>query len=161
MNYRDIPDSSIAGARLIYKNFSGKPSQFNKDGDRNFCVVIPDKEMAEDLIQDGWNVKIHAPREEGDEPWHYLSVKVKFGSYPPKIVQVTPNRENKMYMCDEEYVDKYLDSMQFANVDLVIRPYQWENSRGETGVAAYLKAMYFTPDEDEFAAKYAAYEEGA
>ena len=56
----------IDDARIIYRNFSGTGSKFNREGDRNFAVVIEDPELADALINEGWNVKIKPPRD-GDE----------------------------------------------------------------------------------------------
>ena len=32
----------IDNARLIFKNFSGKGDNYNREGDRNFAVIIDD-----------------------------------------------------------------------------------------------------------------------
>ena len=76
----------IENAKIIFRNFSGEQSQYNRAGDRNFCVVLTDMNLVEQLKADGWNVKERPPREEGDEPFCYMQVKVAFGQYPPNHI---------------------------------------------------------------------------
>ena len=32
----------VDDARIVYRNFTGAATQFNREGDRNFSLVIPD-----------------------------------------------------------------------------------------------------------------------
>ena len=138
----------IEGARIGFRNFSGEEGRFNPKGRRNFCVFL-EEDIAKDMKKEGWNVKWLDPREEGDEPQAYLQVKVVFGKMPPKIVLVTGRGKTRL---DEDTVN-ILDWAEIQNVDLIIRPYNWEVN-GDTGVSAYIKTMYVTLREDEFESKY-------
>lgn len=139
----------IEHARIAFPNFSGAPGRFNPAGNRNFCVLIEDKNMAEGLKADGWNVKYLRPRDEYDEPMPYLQVAVSYKVAPPKIVLVSSNGKTTL---DEEELN-ILDFAQFTNVDMIIRPYNY-NVSGTSGIKAYLKSLYVTLYEDELERKY-------
>ena len=139
----------IDDARIIFRNFSGEPSQFNREGDRNFAVVIPDEEVAAQLADDGWNVKIKPPREEDDSPFMFLPVKIKFNDRGPNAYLMTGKRMNRL---DEESI-RCLDDVDILSVDMDIRPYDGESTYGPFR-SAYLQTMYVTQEIDRLGRKY-------
>lgn len=139
----------IDDARLVYRNFSGVGSKFNREGDRNFSVVIEDRELADQLIEEGWNVKIRPPRDEDEQPFMHLPVKIKFNDRGPAVYLITGGRKNEL---DEESIG-CLDDIDILGVDLDIRPYNWEVN-GKTGRTAYLQAIHVTQEVDRFAMRY-------
>ena len=140
----------IDDARIIYRNFSGAPSKFNREGDRNFAVVIDDEDICDALVNDGWNVKIKPPREEGDNPFMFLPIKIKFNDRGPRVYLKTGRNVNKL---DEETVS-ILDNVDILSVDLDVRPYDWEVN-GKEGRTAYLQSMQVEQEIDRFAERFA------
>lgn len=148
-----IGNIQVENARLIFKNFSGKQTQFNPEGRRNFCLILEDN-LAQQLMEDGWNVR-QLKAKDDENPPYYIPVSVSFKIMPPEINLISGK---KMSQLSEETVGE-LDYAEIEHCDLVIRPYHWEvNGRG--GIKAYLKAMYVTVYRDSFADKYAALCEG-
>lgn len=146
---RDI--LQIDDARIIYRNFAGRGDKYNREGDRNFAVVIPDEEMANELTNLGWNVKIKPPRDMNGNvdpdatPFMFLPVKVKFNDRGPNVYLKTGNVQNRL---DEESVG-LLDNIDIVGVDLDIRPYDW-SVNGKEGRTAYLQSIRVIQDVDRF-----------
>lgn len=142
-----LSNITIEGARIIFRNFAGEETKFNRAGSRNFCAIIEDPEMAQSLADDGWKIK--QLQREDEEPVYYLPVTVSYRNKPPKIVLMTGNNRA---MVGEDTVAN-LDYVDISNVDLEIAPYAWEVN-GNSGIKAYLKTMYVQIEEDPFEGKY-------
>lgn len=160
----------IDNARIVFKNFRGEDRKYNKEGDRNFALLITGgtiddgtgvrevtgEEMADALMNDvnrlgaGWNVKIKPPREEGDMPFIYLPVKVKFNDRGPQVYVESGTSHRRL---SEETV-ALLDDIDIATVSLDISPYD-DEINGNPFRAAYLQSMKVVQNIDRFAAEYA------
>jgi len=141
----------VENATLIFRNFSGKEGQYNREGDRNFAVIL-DPDTAEKMLADGWNVRSLGAREEGDEDTPYIQVSVSFKNRPPRIVMITSNARTTL---DEAAVE-VLDWAEIRVADLIARGYEW-NVNGKTGTKAYLQSLFVTIEEDALERKYATY----
>lgn len=139
------PIVQMDDARIIYRNFSGRGDKFNREGDRNFSVLIPSQEIADILIEEGFNVKIKPPRDEDDTPFIHLPVKVKFNDRGPNVQLQSGSNIVRL---NEESVS-CLDSVDIIGVDLDIRPFDWEVN-GKTGRTAYLQGMRVYQEVDRF-----------
>ncbi|MBO5906182.1 MAG: hypothetical protein J6Q84_07180 [Kiritimatiellae bacterium] len=175
-----IDDAKLVGGS--YRNFAGRQSRFNREGDRNFALLITDAlidrkflieneiefedviddrfdarlrwveaEKVADILSDlGWNIKIKPPREEGDTPFMFLPVKIKFNDRGP-VIYLKSSRSTPVTL-DEESID-CLDDIDILGVDLDIRPYDWEVN-GSKGRTAYLQNMHVVQEIDRFAERY-------
>jgi hypothetical protein len=140
----------MEGVQIIFRNFSGKEGQYNREGDRNFAVLL-DEKVATAMAEDNWNVKWLKPRSEDEEesPQAYLPVSVNFKGRPPRIVLITSRGRTNL---DESSIEM-LDWADIVNVDLIVRPYEW-TVNNKSGIKAYLQSIYVTIDEDPLEQKY-------
>lgn len=145
-----LPNLTLVDCKIFARNFSGAETQFNAKGNRNFCVIIEDDKLAEQMIADGWNVKRLKPREDGELGAYFTNVKVNYGKgRPPKIMEVIAGKRVEL---GEDDVHA-LDIEELERVDVTIRPFQWE-VRGKTGTKGYLQTGYFYVKEDALDALY-------
>lgn len=150
----------IDDAIIIFKNFKGEGGRYNTEGNRNFAILIQDQEIANALIEDtneygiGWNVHIKAPREEGDDPFMYLPVKVKFNGRGPVVY--LKSGANRVKLTEDTIA--CLDDIDIASVDLDIRPYDGKRPDGTPFRSAYLQSMCVVQNIDRFSARFAAEE---
>jgi len=149
MPMADVLTFQVDDAQIIFRNFSGKEDKYNREGDRNFSVIL-DEETAEHMLADGWNVKYLAAREEGDAETPYIQVAVGYKNRPPRIVLIYSSGRTNL---DEGSVET-LDWVSIRKADLIARAYQWEVN-GKGGIKAYLQTMFVTIEEDELERRYA------
>lgn len=156
-NRRVTKNIILEDTKLIFRNFSGKVTEFNKNGEKNFSVLLTD-DFARQLEEDGWKINYRKPKEDDPDQYRqpFLKVKVKFGKDQnlwPEIYIITSRGKKRLY----DNTVGILDVSRILSADMEIRPYNYEGVKGriEPGVAAYLKSMYVTIVEDRLDTKYA------
>lgn len=139
----------IEEAKIIFRNFAGKEGMYNKEGDRNFSVLL-DEETAARMAEDGWNVKQTKEREDGEGGDWYIPVSLGYKNSPPKVVLITSSARSNLGESSVEVLD-YAD---IQTADLICNAYEW-TVNGKSGIKAYLKSLFVTINEDELERKYA------
>ena len=139
-------------ADITFKNFSGHPTKYQRqEGFRTFSVLIDDADMAQKLSDDGWNVRILRPRNEGDPIRHCIDVSINYNFWKkPEVYMICNGKKTHL---DEEDLD-VLDGADIITSDIVLRPRLWDDN-GTTRIKAYLQELYVTIQQSRFAAKYA------
>lgn len=139
----------IDGRDLIFKNFEGRGDKFNREGDRNFSLRIREAETADALAKEGWNVRIKPARDEDEDDFMRLPIKVKFTDYGPKVYLWSGNNRVEL---DEESIG-CLDNIEIDRVNMDVRPYNWVvNAR--PGRTAYLQTIEVFQRTNRFEERY-------
>ena len=147
----------IRNTRFIFNtNFAGDPAadRFGSNKRRG-NIIIPDPEMAAELLARGFKVKATKPRpgdEEDYEPDYYISAQLNYNSqWPPEVYLVSGNAEPVLLNAESVGV---IDKCYVKNVNVALNPY--ENK--VTGIKSmYINVMYVEQDVagDPFAHIYA------
>ena len=154
----------IENARIIFRNFSGRPTDWNKKGGvRDFHVVLDTYEGLQSLIDMGFKIKTLKKRNEEDPDIPILKVKVNFrynddGSelLAPHIYMVNPSTKKKTLITPA--TAPVLDAAEIAFSDIYITPYR-TTVQGENYVTAYLDKMYVNLEVDDLEDKYSMYDD--
>ena len=140
---------NIPNAKFIfYTNFKGEAGPYNNPGERNFNVIL-EGDALEQALEYGMNVKTTKPRD-GYDPVSYIKVNIGYKYRAPIAMLINSHVKRSL---NEQNIG-LLDDYEYENVDVVIRPNRWHRPNGDTGVNAYLQAIYATVVEDPFAGKY-------
>lgn len=136
---------------IKWPNFSGKQDKYNRDGKRTFNIIIPDEEMKEALVAEGWNVKTRPANDDYEDPLYYLPVKILYhdeelAHLDPVVTLITGRSQNEL---DEETIGTldHIDILEIPHMD--ISPYDWE-VQGKTGRTAYLKKAIIVQEVDRY-----------
>lgn len=174
-----LPELAIENAKLVFRNFSGAEKEYNRAGDRNFSVVIEDVNQAVELYNQGWNVQVRGSNPEVkaalkafrtfpekvdyimtnnlvEDSMFHLKVAVRYDKRKPLVELFTKAR--KKTLLDEDSIGQ-LDKAIILSADVTINPSRWQTSQG-SGVKAYLSTARILIQEDPFAEKWAAFEDG-
>lgn len=167
----------INDAHILFPNFEGRESMYNRKGDRNFSIKIesfedadilhkkgwnvklesPDPDFVDDLQSRGWNAKYKSNLDPDEGPRMRLDVKVKYnrredGSIwgPQAYLWSGKNRTE----LDEESIS-CLDHIERECVNLDIVPSTW-TVNGRSGRTAYLDIIEVFQRTNRFEERYNA-----
>lgn len=131
----------VENAQILFKDFSGK-SPFS-GGRPSFCVVVDDKNVVDELLDSGWNIKYI---EAADT--YYLPVTVGNPSFISHIFKVQ-NIWNSRFIKEEDI--PVLDIYDFVCTKIIIEPFIWLGNDGKRHIKAYLGGLegYTCYDPDD------------
>src|SRR5690606_24078873 len=92
---------SLENVRIGFRNFEGREGPYNKSGERSFAVFL-DRQTADALAQEGWNVKYPRvrddqpidPDEDGRDP--YIQVSVGFEHFPANVYLISNGKPTRL-----------------------------------------------------------------
>lgn len=147
----------VENAAVIFRNFSGAPTNFNPQGGKRTFSLCLNKEWADILKQDGWNVK-ERQIDDGEVIYHTEIVVNENSQYPPHLYLLSEFMGKKTLTLLQPDQYRKLDQDMIVNLDMEIHPF--EHGRGTAGSKkGYLKNLWATLQSvNDFGGKYAGYE---
>lgn len=143
---------SIENTRFIFEtNFSGDPRRDKFGSDKRYANIIIPEELAEELVDEGFNVRHTDPKDSKYEKTYFVKASVNYDSkFPPRIFLVSG--DNPPELLDSESVG-VIDTMYIRNVNVILSKYY--NTKIDKW-SLYVRTMYVEQelDNDPFAARY-------
>lgn len=157
----EIAGVNIENTKFIFgTHFEGDPAKDKYHSTKRYGnIIIPDPAFAEEMRNQGFNVKHIDPDLENypnEDPAgiYYVSIIANMdSSYPPKIymisgIDIRVNSEPIMFDADSLHL---IDTMRVENVDVFANQHTWDE-----GKTLYIRTMYVTQclDDDPYYNKY-------
>lgn len=141
----------LEDVRILFRNFRGEGSLYNREGDRNFAILLDDPAIRETLEEGGWKITQLKPRNDEEVPNSILKVTVNIKTgRPAKVYLLTSRGRNAL----DEKTMSAADYAEIEGVDVTLRPFDW-NINGISGRSAYLQTAFIKIVEDPLELKYA------
>ena len=130
-----------------------------------FALGLEDS-MAEDMAEDGWNIKIWQPKDDDGNPdperkgIYYLPVEVRFDKKPPRLYIIGSSTKILTEITEQNRKDiddiiNERERLEYA--DITISASRWKDDYGNWRIKAYLSAIRVWFKESRFDMKYAEY----
>ena len=147
----------VENAVIMFRNFSGNPTNLNPQGGKRTFSLCLSKEWADILRSEGWNVK-EREVDDGEVIYHTEIVVNEQSKYPPTLYLLSEFMGQKTLTLLKPEQFKKLDQEIIVNLDIEIHPF--EHGRGAPGSKkGYLKGLWATlRSVNDFGGKYAGYE---
>ena len=138
----------IKDCKTLFNNFKGRATRYNPEGSRNFNIRIDDPAIAQELANDGFNVKLlNKLDEDAPDAWA-LKITVRYNrdhpEYNPQIKEVFDDRSA---MLDETNVH-CLDDMTISKAIVEFRAFVYDDVAHKC--SAYLNRAKFWVIDDWF-----------
>ena len=125
---------TIKDARLIYKNFSGAPDAFNRNGVQpNFSVVIPEEDVG--YYRDDLQLNVKERITKDGNVFHYLRVKV--GKYADIYLR---DEDGTLVLVEPEQYPM-LDQLRLSKCDLSVSSREY-SAGVRNGTTVYLAELF-------------------
>lgn len=171
-----IAITDLEDGDLIFRNFTGKPTNVNPDGGvRTFAIAFKkydaefDEEVAKAcdiMFEEGWNIRVKEKGKDGTGAYvpgasydygnHriYLSVEARFNNYPPDIhIIVEGKGRDTLY---SEDMTPAIDSLTLHNISVELSPRHWDD-RGTDRIKAFLATMWAIAEPNPYEERYKKY----
>lgn len=151
-NKNDRPYVELEGTSLVYPNLSGLEDDYNPAGHRHTGVAIPDPKLAEQMREDGWNIKMLQNGDDDPIYWTDLVCNYRTSRVKPRIYSVNP-MTNVATLLDAESVGS-LDGAEILSVDVAFSGNPNKNQNAVYKYKGYIDEMYCVVKPSRFASKY-------
>lgn len=125
-----------------------------------------DDDTAEQMAEDGWNIKIWQPKDDDGNPdpeakgIYYLPVEVRFDKKPPRLFIVGSGTKimTEVFERNRKDIDDIINERErLEYADVTVSASRWKDDYGNWKIKAYLNSIYVVFKESKFDLKYADY----